>query len=73
MSVDINSLKEKMREAGCNPHAAAAAMGMNTATYYRKLKEEGVKFTVEEMQKIIHLLGLSKEEAAHIFFGNTVA
>ena len=73
MGVDINYLKEKMREAGRTPDQAASAMGMNTATYYRKLKADGVKFTVEEMQKIIQYLNLSEEDASRIFFAATVA
>ncbi len=48
-------------------------MGMNTATYYRKLKSDGVKFTVDEMQRIIQYLNLTEEDAVRIFFTETVA
>lgn len=73
MGIDINYLKERMKAAGRTPDQAASAMGMNTATYYRKLKADGVKFTVDEMQRIIQFLNLTEEDAARIFFAETVA
>ena len=73
MGIDISYLKKKMREAGRTPDQAASAMGMNTATYYRKLKSDGVKFTVDEMQKMIQFLNLTEEDASRIFFAETVA
>ena len=73
MGIDIGYLKTKMKEAGRTPEQAASAMGMNTATYYRKLKSDGVKFTVDEMQRIIQYLNLTEEDAVRIFFTEIVA
>lgn len=73
MGVNVTALKEKIETSGYTPEQAAAAMGMHIATYYRKLKAQGVKFTVGEMQSIIQLLHLTETEASQIFFTETVA
>lgn len=73
MGINIKYLKNKLRLAGHTPDEAAKAMGMNRATYYRKLKAEGVKFTIEEMQRLINFLNLTNEEALIIFFNKTNA
>lgn len=61
-------LKGKIVEAGTTIEAIAAAIGVNRSTFYRKMKNKGNTFTVEEMNKIVAAIPLSKSDAAAIFF-----
>lgn len=61
-------LKGKIVESGTTMESLASDAGMNRSTFYRKMKNKGNTFTVEEMKKIVSLLGLSNEEAITIFF-----
>ena len=45
----------------------AREIGVDPSTFYRKLKAEGINFTVGQMHKIVEVLHLSREEAASIF------
>jgi hypothetical protein len=47
-------------------------MGMDRATFYRKMR--GVSdFTRAEIQKLVYILGLSNTAAMKIFFADDVA
>jgi transcriptional regulator with XRE-family HTH domain len=61
-------LKRKIVESGITQEAVADAIGMNRCTFYRKMKRKGNTFTVEEMNKIVQVIPLSREEAVLIFF-----
>jgi transcriptional regulator with XRE-family HTH domain len=61
-------LKGKIVESGITQEAVADAIGMNRCTFYRKMKRKGNTFTVEEMNKIVQVIPLSREEAVLIFF-----
>lgn len=63
-------LKRKIVEAGTTVERIAAIIGIDRSTFYRKMKNEGKTFTVEEMNKIVSALHLSKEEAVTIFFSH---
>lgn len=67
MSVNINKLLGKIREANLTQEDLARKIGINPSTYYRKLKSQGESFTVGEMHAITRVLNLSKEEAILIF------
>ncbi|MBE5994469.1 MAG: helix-turn-helix transcriptional regulator [Paenibacillaceae bacterium] len=57
-----------MAESGITQEAIADAIGMSRCTFYRKMKRRGDTFTVEEMNKIVKIIHLSREEAITIFF-----
>lgn len=66
--MNTQMLKGKIVESGMTQEAVADAIGMNRSTFYRKMKRKGNTFTVEEMNKIVQVIPLSKEEASNIFF-----
>lgn len=66
--MNIQKLKGKMAESGITQEAIADAIGMSRCTFYRKMKRRGDTFTVEEMNKIVNIIPLSREEAITIFF-----
>lgn len=66
--MNIQMLKEKIAKSGITQEAIADAIGMSRCTFYRKLKRNGKTFTVEEMNLIVKVIPLSKEEAVSIFF-----
>ncbi len=73
MGINLNLLREKIKAANIQPEQLAEQIGMNRATYYRKMKAGGIKFTIGEIQALIKTLELSREEAAIIFFAEEVA
>ncbi|MFW6680406.1 XRE family transcriptional regulator [Lacrimispora sp. AGF001] len=66
--MNIQKLKGKMAESGITQEVIADAIGMSRCTFYRKMKRRGDTFTVEEMNKIVKIIPLSREEAITIFF-----
>ncbi|RKD33963.1 helix-turn-helix domain-containing protein [Lacrimispora algidixylanolytica] len=66
--MNTQMLKGKIVESGITQEAVADAIGMNRCTFYRKMKRKGNTFTVEEMNKIVQVIPLSREEAVLIFF-----
>lgn len=66
--MNTQMLKGKIVESGMTQEAVADAIGMNRSTFYRKMKRKGNTFTVEEMNKIVQVIPLSREEASNIFF-----
>ena len=67
MKVDVNKLKGKMAEKQLTAEALATTIGIDGSTFYRKLKANGLTFTVAQMHRIAEVLQLSKEEATQIF------
>lgn len=68
MQVNIPMLRGKIAESGMKKSYLASSIGIDNSTFYRKMKSNGGTFTVEQMQKLISLLKLSKEDAYAIFF-----
>lgn len=66
--VNVERLREEMRKRSVTADAAAAAMGIDVATYYRRMNRQGTKFTVEEVSKLSELLNLSSKAMQEIFF-----
>jgi predicted transcriptional regulator len=66
-----NKLKGKIVEHGLNVEKVAEKIGIDGATFYRKLKDGN--FTISEAKKIKALLKLTNREAIEIFFTNDVA
>lgn len=73
MGINTSVLKKKINEKSMSVDQVAKEIGIDRATFYRKMKSGGVKFTVAEVQRIIDVLHLSEEEAIMIFFVKEVA
>lgn len=67
MKTNMDALRGKMAERRISNEEMAARIGVNPSTFYRKLKTEGVSFTVGQMHKIAEVLSLTNEEATAIF------
>lgn len=67
MSTDMRKLRGRMAELNLTPEDMAREIGVDPSTFYRKIKDDGIKFTVGQMHKIVDVLRLTKEEAASIF------
>lgn len=67
MSTNMDVLRGKMAEKKINASEMAQKIGVDTSTFYRKLKSDGMSFTVGQMHKIADVLGLTHDEAASIF------
>jgi len=65
---NVSILRGKIVEQNTTQEAVADEMGINRSTFYRKMKEDGKLFTVEEVQKLVKILSLSNEEVMKIFF-----
>ena len=66
--VNVDRLRDEMKKKSISPDAAAEAMGIDVATYYRRINRQGTKFTVEEVSKLSELLNLSPDTMQEIFF-----
>lgn len=67
MSTNMEMLRGRMAELKLSPEDMAREIGVDASTFYRKIKSEGVNFTVGQMHRIVDVLRLSREEAASIF------
>lgn len=70
---NIEKLKAVMDGKRISVEQLCAALRMDKSTYYRKIKNQGRGFTVEEVHGICQALNLTSEEATLIFFNSTVA
>lgn len=64
----MNRLREAMKSRSITPETAADALGIDRATFYRRLERQGAKFTVEEVEKLSKLLKLTSKTMQEIFF-----
>ena len=67
VSINMELLHGKMREKNISNEDMAVQIGVDASTFYRKIKANGVNFTVGQMHKIVEILRLTKEEAVSIF------
>ena len=70
--VNVNKLKGKIVECGLNVSTLADRIGIDKATLYRKISENGEPITIREADKISEELNLSKDEVNDIFFSQFV-
>ena len=70
---NVSILKGKIVEKNVTQEAVADDIGMDRSTFYRKMKNEGKQFTVEEIQKLRKILELSNDDIIKIFFTQEVA
>lgn len=71
--VNVNKLKGKIVECGLNISELADLIGIDKATLYRKIGDEGQKITIREADLISKELRLSREEVNDIFFSQCIA
>lgn len=69
--LDVQKLKGKIVEKGKSVESVSAELGINPATFYRKLKNNS--FEINEADKLVDILSLTSDEAIAIFFSNAVA
>lgn len=71
--VNVDKLRGIIKEKRETVDSVAAAIGINRATFYRKMNSGGDNFTVGEVVGICKFLGLDVNEAMSIFFDYKVA
>ena len=69
---DIGKLKGKIIENGLNQEKLSRKVGMNRSTLNRRL-QDGETFTIGEVNKIVEVLNLTKEEAMAIFLSKKLS
>lgn len=67
----MNALKARIKKQGYSIRTFSRLVGMNTSTFYRKIKNNS--FDIKEARRISLLLQLTSEEFEIIFFGSIVA
>lgn len=67
MRADVDRLRGKIAEKRITQEELAKEIGMDSSTFYRKMKADGLAFTVGQMHKIADVLNLTSEEARLIF------
>lgn len=70
---NMKKLKLKLKEKGLSVEDVSKTMGINRATFYRKIKNDGETFTVGDIDKLSRILGLQVNEINEIFFAQNVA
>ena len=73
MNVNVNKLKGKIVENGMTVSALAEKIGIDRATLYRKLSNNGETMLVKDANAIVSALHLTAEDALAIFFNQVVA
>lgn len=71
--VNVNKLKAKMVELGINAEELSDRIGIDRATFYRRLSSNGETFSIKEADKICRELRLTRDEVNDIFFSQYVA
>ena len=71
--VNIGRLNEAMKAHAISYEDAARAIGIDRATFYRRMSRNGSKFTVDEVGKLSALLGLNSQTMQEIFFDRELA
>lgn len=69
--LNVQKLKGKIVEKGKNIESISAELGVNPATFYRKMKNNS--FEIREVDRLVKILSLNYDEASAIFFSDTVA
>ncbi|MDO4647758.1 MAG: helix-turn-helix domain-containing protein [Eubacteriales bacterium] len=71
--VDVNKLREKIGSCGMNITEMAEKVGIDKATFYRKLSANGATFSIKEVDAMARVLKMDKNEVNKIFFTQYVA
>lgn len=70
MHVDVHRLKGSIVASGMTQEAVARAIGIDNSTFIRKMKSEGIAFSVGQMHKLADVLSLTPEETIRIFLND---
>ena len=70
---NMMKLMGAMAGKGITQEKLAEIIGIDRTTLIRKMKNDGLQFTVEEVQKIAVALSLTAQEVLDIFFTTKVA
>ena len=73
MNVNVNKLKGKIVENGMTVSTLAVKIGVDRATIFRKLSNQGEPMLVKDANAIVSALHLTSEDALAIFFSQFVA
>lgn len=73
MQTNMDLLRDRIANSKMTQDDFAVHIGMDPSTFYRKLKADGLAFTVGQMHKIAEVLGLSANDAKAIFFDSILA
>lgn len=71
--MNVDELKQFMKQNEITPEMLAKAAGMDISTWYRKMQRQGDSFTVKEMNDMILESKMTTKEAALIFFNERLA
>ena len=63
-----NILRAKIIEKGSSVSEISKIMGINNATFYRKLKKGDEGFSIKDVKIVVNHLELTREETDSIFF-----
>lgn len=66
--VNVDQLKSALQARNITIEQAAGELGVDPATFYRRLNKQGRKFTVEEVAKLSELLRMDSKTMQNIFF-----
>lgn len=66
--VNVSLLKEYAEQNCGNIENFARRVGINPATFYRKLQSQGKKFTIGEVHQMMEGVNMPNEIAISIFF-----
>ncbi|NLB91732.1 MAG: helix-turn-helix transcriptional regulator [Clostridiales bacterium] len=69
MTTNMSKLRGKIVECNTTQEAVADVIGVDRSTFYRKIKSEGLSFTIGEVHKIFSALNLTVDEGIEIFLG----
>ena len=69
MRTDMDKLRGKIAEKRLTQDDLAGRIGVDPSTLSRKMKANGLAFTVGQMHQIVDALGLTTYEAMQIFLG----
>jgi DNA-binding Xre family transcriptional regulator len=67
MTVNFQKLEQVIVDSNLGKKELAKAIGIDRATFYRKMHSNGEKFTVGEMHKMIDALNMPIDLASDIF------
>lgn len=66
--VNVNKLKARMVELDINACELSTRIGIDRATFYRRLSSNGETFLIREVDAIAKELKMTKDDINEIFF-----
>ena len=67
MQVNVNKLRGKIAESGMSNEMVADALGIDGSTFFRKMKADGLSFSIGQMHSLVSVLHMTPAEACDIF------